>query len=115
MTFATRTIAARGRPLCAILCPPFFLPRATTNVVPFALLADLLICAAAALIERGLGRRGGDQAIASAADQILPPRLFKRLPHFEIILQLEELQQGALQLAITEMLGDRDRLQREWI
>src|SRR5438132_1608045 len=51
-----------------------------------------------------------NQRVAAAADQVLPPRLFQGLPHIKVILRLEELKQGALQLAVAQVARDVDFL-----
>ncbi len=65
---------------------------------------------AAAAGEGFFGRAIGNQAIAAVADQILAAGLLEGFADFEIVLRLEELQQGPLQPAVAEVLGDVDRL-----
>src|SRR4051794_39730067 len=60
-----------------------------------------------------LRRVGRDQGIAAGADQLLPPCLLKGLADLEVILGLEELEQGALELAVAEVAGDVDLFARE--
>src|SRR5688500_5995184 len=52
-----------------------------------------------------LGRLRGDQAVAAVADQVGALGLPQRLADFKIILRLEKLHQGPLQLAVAEVLS----------
>ena len=71
---------------------------------PSLLFAGFFVGFAAAAVESFARRVGGDQAVAAGADQILPAGLLQGPADFEIILRLEELQQGPLQFPVAQML-----------
>src|SRR5215813_5810377 len=58
-------------------------------------------------------RRGGDQALRAAADEIAPARLDERPVHDEPVTRLEELHQRALRLPIAQLLDRVDARHRE--
>ena len=66
----------------------------------------------ATLVERLPWAAARDQAVAAAADQVLPAGLLERLAHLEVVLRLEELHQRPLHLAVAQVLGDVDLLHR---
>ncbi len=76
------------------------------DVVALTLLAHVVVGPLAALVERLARRMRGDQAVAAVADQVLPAGLLQGLADLEVVLRLEELQQGPLQLAVAQVLGD---------
>ena len=85
-----------------------------SNVIAGGLVEGFVGLAAAAG-EGFFGRAIGNQTVAAVADQIVAAGLLERFADLEIVLRLEELQQGALQAAVAEVLGDVDRLHGERI
>ena len=61
-------------------------------------------------LDRGPGRLAGDQTVAARTDQVRSTGRRKRLAYLKIIVWFEKLEQGPLQLAIAQMLGDEDLL-----
>ena len=67
---------------------------------------------AALAVERLLRWLCWDQAIAATSDQVVATGLLERPPDLEVVLRLEELQEGPLRPPVTEPLRDRHRLPR---
>src|SRR5262245_23287951 len=89
------------------------LPRRIVDVVD-VLAASLPIRPLAPCLQRLGGWMSGDQPL-TAADEIRAAGLDQRLAHLEVVLRLEELQEGPLQLAVAHRLCDVDLLLRERI